>query len=426
MLGRYKRTIYRLTAALRAVELRKDDYPSLLALQQVIARAIRRSERRIGALRSSKAALQRELKKNVQTRESSRRLKHQIRVAEDQIEIGQFLLFLWRCYGDGIAFMHLDKYSLKQTLYNVHNYEAKKAPGTLTKKVGFAREWSVVRGLCRRGVPAVLCDITNTIRHGDVCILVGPDPFLIEVKSSKNVNPRVLRQIVNIERIQQFLVEDRAKDFRGFPEVLRSEVTRPDIDYAGSANICIAEGMRNGTSRVSPESGLYYICIRRDATAHQLREIDVPRECLAGMPQAAKSSSTWMPYRPFTLSIRDAETLYAFIVDDITLLVLIHIPTMLSIFAAKGFEAVLVDHEDVVMTVTRVNFDENKDARLAISRGFFARIYYEFLSLEWFVENAIHRIHEAENVGDLPKIKPDEGKAEWPTYAPLDWREPKS
>ena len=51
----------------------------------------------------------------------------QIRDTEDEITVLQFLLFLWRCFGDGIAFIYLDKYGLKQTLYNVHNYEAKPA-----------------------------------------------------------------------------------------------------------------------------------------------------------------------------------------------------------------------------------------------------------------------------------------------------------
>jgi hypothetical protein len=423
MLRRYKRTIYKLTATLRKVEAQKDDYALLLGLQQEIARAVRRSERKIAALRARKSAIQKVRKKEIQTRETSRKSKAQIREAEDQIIVAQFLLFLWRCYGDGIAFLSLDKYALKQTLYNVHDYEAKRPPGPLSKKIGFSREWSVVRGLCKHGVPALLCDITNTIRHGDVCVLIGPDPFLIEVKASHNINPRVLRQVANIEKLQHFLAEDRAEDFRGLREIRRSSVSRPDVDYAANVNACMVESLRIGVGCATPEAGLYYVCIGPAATSDQLSQVAPPQECLVNFPQAAKSSSTWMPYTPFTLSIRDADALYAFIVDDITLLIAVHIPTMLSLFESRGFHAVLVDDENVAMTITPANFDENKDPRLAISRAFFARVFYEFLSLDWFVENAVHRFKDVEDTSNLTALKTGEKKEAWPSYVPLKWWE---
>jgi hypothetical protein len=39
-------------------------------------------------------------------------------------------------------------------------------------------------------VPALLVDLTNTIRHGDICLMGESDPCLIEMKASKNLDSR--------------------------------------------------------------------------------------------------------------------------------------------------------------------------------------------------------------------------------------------
>lgn len=56
-----------------------------------------------------------------------------------------------------------------------------------------------VKLACDNKVPALLHDITMSIRHGDVSLLGKDEPFIIEMKSSSNTNKRVERQKSNLE-----------------------------------------------------------------------------------------------------------------------------------------------------------------------------------------------------------------------------------
>ena len=75
-----------------------------------------------------------------------------------------------------------------------------KNQGLLEARKGIARELSLVLEAKNNNVPAMLTDITNTIRHGDVCLLGASDPYVIEVKSSKNSNKRVKKQIEALKK----------------------------------------------------------------------------------------------------------------------------------------------------------------------------------------------------------------------------------
>jgi len=50
------------------------------------------------------------------------------------------MLFVWKCFGDGIANIYFDKYALKHTLYKIEDYMLKKTQDLLRAKK--ALEWS--------------------------------------------------------------------------------------------------------------------------------------------------------------------------------------------------------------------------------------------------------------------------------------------
>jgi hypothetical protein len=132
------------------------------------------------------------------TREQARSRKAWSSALREREEQLLHLLFLWRCFGDGIAFIYQSKYSLKHTYYD-GNYNVKAPAGFMTEhgrlKRGFAREYRILCSGIKHNVPVVLCDLTNVIRYGDVCALGAEDPVCIEVKTSRNRNARTERQI---------------------------------------------------------------------------------------------------------------------------------------------------------------------------------------------------------------------------------------
>lgn len=77
----------------------------------------------------------------------------------------------------------------------------------------------------QQNVPALLVDLTNTLRHGDVCLMGRPILQLIEVKASAGLDRRGRRQRRDIEKLQSFFDSDEAHDLRGFshdPVLLRA------------------------------------------------------------------------------------------------------------------------------------------------------------------------------------------------------------
>ena len=66
------------------------------------------------------------------------------------------MLFIWRCFGDGIAFLYIDKYALKHMLYDSTDYSVKQQAGALSGKVGFRLEWRLPNSLLttRKRLPA--------------------------------------------------------------------------------------------------------------------------------------------------------------------------------------------------------------------------------------------------------------------------------
>ena len=81
----------------------------------------------------------------------------------------------------------MDKFALKHTLYSTENTNPKQDAGFIAGKEGLSNELAVIDDALEHNVPALLVDLTNTIRHGDICLMGAADPYLIEVKASKKL-----------------------------------------------------------------------------------------------------------------------------------------------------------------------------------------------------------------------------------------------
>ncbi len=96
----------------------------------------------------------------------------------------------------------------------------------------------------------------------------------------------------------------------------------------------------------------------------------------------AKSAREWMPYYPFTLSIRDAEHLFQFIRGDFTLIVTVDPKELIKRFAESGIKTVMRLDEEYVIWMRRAATDAGASG---VSRQMFNRLFFEFQSLSWFV-----------------------------------------
>jgi putative transposase len=156
MLGYYKRHISQLSLQLQELRSHPDDLQLLVALQLKILARIMHTEGKILRFREQLGALRRQLKLQRLSKDAAISLKRDISVKDRQVRQNQWLLFVWRCFGDGIAFAYLDKWAIKPLLYNIDNPQVKQGAGHITGKEGLRREIELLQRLASVGVPSVV------------------------------------------------------------------------------------------------------------------------------------------------------------------------------------------------------------------------------------------------------------------------------
>jgi len=381
MFARNKKAIVSLAHKLRSLQANPNDSASLLSLQQELGRRIRACEARVALLRDTSKGLRRQLRVGRLARAEAHIVRKKLEACERRIDLYRHLKYIWRCFGDGIAFAYLDKHALKHMFYRTDVYEPKQDSGSLGGKIGFRREWAVMRGLVLSGVPALLCDLTNVLRHGDVCILVGPDPMPLEIKSGKNTNERAARQIDSIKKLVRFFASDEARDFRGLPHIARIEFNPEEVTRTGALNRCISEAEDGRPGIATPELGLHYLCVRDESSLDKaFVELGSLKHAIVSTLNEAKAEEAWGFYYPFTLSIDDPTRLYEFLVDEYILAVVLDQGELIRQFTARSF--------DVAMPTTgswALWLRSPTGVVSAVSHAFFGRLFYEFQSLSWFV-----------------------------------------
>lgn len=383
MLGYRKRSFFIAHSLLRELRANLENLEVLKSLQQLLFREIVRTETKIRQLKSELRSVQAIRNKNSAKRSSYLR---------NRIDKVRQVAFTWRCFGDAIAFLYMDRFALKQCFYSIENQNPKQDAGFLSDKSGLYNELLLLEEALASGVPALLTDLTNTIRHGDICLMGESDPYLIEVKTSKELNSRGKRQRRALTKLREFFETDRADDLRGFSNIRRAEIIGPEQTRIDELKACIDQAIEKGVSVCQPELGLVYIAVTDSSAefmgADLLSEIKSPWGYLLN---EFKSKREWAPFYPFTLSILDADHLWNFIRGNLYLSVLFDEEAACTIAKAKGHE-INFDRENDLYPL-RVKLPDS-DQTAGISRQMISRIAMEFLSLEWAITTFVEIVEK--------------------------------
>jgi hypothetical protein len=391
MLGRHKRAFERLCVLLRELEHQPNNVLPILEFHEVLLSEVLRAEGHIARHRAKLGAFTKALKIDRPSKAEAVKIRKMISRTERMIAFYQQKIFIWKCFGDGLAFIYLDKYSVKHTYFETTSTDVRQRAGFITGKAGLTGELSLLHKAIEHNVPAILCDLTNTLRHGDVCLLGDSDPVVIEVKSSENLSKRARRQIENNQRLQRFLETDQAAEFRGFREVRRSALTVPERHYINQFNSCIERAYQNGHCVIIPEDGLRYIAMYDSKKpVETLIGQDVGRLITFSL-NGAKMAGDWMPYLPFTLSIRSAKHLYDFIEGNLFLIVTVSADKLCQLMARSGWSLSFSPNDDYAIRLVRED-----GAHLGLSQQFIGRIGFEFLSLAWVAEMQSQQLDQME------------------------------
>jgi len=362
---------------IRHIEECPDDIEAVRQLNERLVGHLTDAEKAIARHAKSKKQLTNKLKTHRLPKTETQRLRGKLKRVNSYIKAQRDQIYIWKCLGDALAFVYLDPFSIKQMFFDTDDYEVKQDAGALTGKKGLQAELQVLKDALDYGVPAILCDLTNTIRFGDVCLLGGPDPFPIEVKTTSRLNQRGMRQQAKLEKLHDFLASDAADNFRGFSGPT-NRVASGTLNYHRDAiNEAIGKALDEGYCAVAPENGLSYLVMRTDSYSNKIWS-----DLELGAPEVYdlnhfKNGHAWMAYIPFMLSIRETEHVLDFVEGRIYILAFIEGPKLAALFESSDWEVrYRQDEQYSIQCLNRLN-----GKYFGVSRQFIARAAFEFLTL---------------------------------------------
>ena len=352
---------------LSAIRANPDDLEALLCLQELLISEITMAEERV---HENKERARIDYEGNCQF--FNRRAKSL-----------QKSIYYWEMFGDALAFLYVDRFALKHVYYNTHNPNPKQDAGFIRGSVGFEREVEVVRYLLDAGCPCLLTDLTNTIRYGDICVLLGPDPILIEVKSSKVKDRRLGRQRKNLKTLSEFYRTDELDGLRGYPRLRRTAIRIECKTFESEFNQCIHAAYDKGHALISPEEGVYYVAVVGSGTpiSNVFQRVKA-REPWVFVLNTLKSDQMWAPYYPFTLLIETGRALYDFILGRLFIVVLLDTAVMKKRVIEMGYVPEFVPESESPLRARKACMEG--EAR--ISQHLLLRAALEAVSLKWIIQ----------------------------------------
>jgi hypothetical protein len=390
MLRRYARRIDRLLRMLRRWQSRKSRLDRLYELQREIHLSIRIVERRRKNSSDKRLSAKSELRNMRLPKREALERKTTIHNAELAINDYDKVLMLLKSLGDGIAFSLFDRHDIKPMSF-------KQGPGYLYGKKGYRRELQILRALLTRDYPGVLTDITNSLRHGDICCRVHGFPFPIEVKTSKSSSARSTRQLAAITKVVGYFGTDKVTDwYQPGTEMRRVALPKRLRHHTKALNSVVTSARVDGWANVEVESGLRYAAFshfRKRRMAELVHGMERP---IMHLLNPSKYDGAWSSYFPYTNSIRSVDDARAFMLGEISILVVLDQAAVYRHARKLGF-AELADMEKVpaeARPATAFCFEPIQPdpilPYIGVSSHMFGRIFFEFLSLKDFVLAVTH------------------------------------
>ncbi|MFI9653421.1 hypothetical protein ABGV17_01635 [Guyparkeria sp. GHLCS8-2] len=401
----YRRRILTFKNKLENIDIESSDLQPLIEFQSYLIKQIVRDEKRLKRRKEELVTLKRGLRDKGLEKREARALKELISSRKESIAGNKYLLYLWRCFGDGLVFKFISKWNLKRFLYEADSVEIKQKSGHIHGKNGFEKELVLLIDAIKNNVPAVLCDLTNVIRHGDLCLLGASDPVVIEVKSSKNTNRRVERQLESINKLHRYLEED-VGDVGGVEGMQRVELHSEERHHGEAFNKALDLSKDRPYAKLNPEKGLYYIALNTEYEKDFDEVFEGIENSIVYMLNQAKTEQRWDNYYPFVLSIKDPANLYRFIAGEVYVLVAVSTIVLKEMASDIGYDLEISEYENESFIFSKPLTGCDEPFRAIVSEHFSGRLGLEFMSLEWFFEN------EKKLLGDLEgKVKNAMGNA---------------
>jgi hypothetical protein len=158
-------------------------------------------------------------------------------------------------------------------------------------------------------------------------------------------------------------------------------------------NKLINKAMAQGKAWAQIENGLFYY-VDYDAGKFDVKAIEtIAKKCIAKpIVFYDMFRTSGLGYYPYTLTIESPDALFAFYYGELSIFVVIDPAAIVNKLAAKGLAVSFEDDEQWALNITYLDAEKDIDGRyLKTSHYMFQRVPYEFLGLDWFLEDFSQR-----------------------------------
>ncbi len=377
MIHYYKSSICKLKADVNLLQKNTDDMLLLLRIQKKILHHIKNAESKIKKINISIV----EEKVNKRNRNKTTD-KNSLNLLLKRKDFYRNLIVLWKSFGDALLFVYISKFNAKRLLYD-SNFHLLPDSGFILGKKGSRLEYNIAKGLLRNNFPVVLCDITNVIRHGDICFLGSNDPFPFEVKSSSNSNKRVKRQKEKLkELLRLFHTDTIIVDEVAVGRRVEVSDSIDNEHHMLAMNNIIQKSLEGNSYYEEVESGLYYIAVSNYCYFENVINSIGIWKGKRVMPQLINSSDRifdWKHFYPFILSIVDPDALYRFVSQSFMFVIILDIDYFCEFWATNGYLCEFPSNDELDEGIIIVHRETG--IRITITTNGFLRLFYEFTSL---------------------------------------------
>jgi hypothetical protein len=364
-----------------------------LEIQEILIRRITYVERIIRKLKTEIKEYRRELgtkRSSPLSKQEAEQIKQAVEADLYRIDRYNELIFIFKSVGDAIAHTYISKWDIKPMGF-------KESPGFISGKKGSRLERQILRRSSEKGVTVILNDLTNCLRYGDITVPRGDGPFmLVEAKSinkkQKKLDQRGKRQLEAMNKINSYLASDTIRDLFGIRgPVVRFSVKEEERNHIPRLNKLIEQGLINGEAYDEVEKGLFYFV----STHSRPEKLEVIlrrcKEPIVGFAHLFKYEN--LGYYPFTLAIKNPLALYKFYLGSLVIVVIIDSAIIRKRFEHDGFSVEIRMDEVRPIILSR----QGLEAPITIGNHLFNRVFAEFLSLEWLLDELANGVNSADS-----------------------------
>ena len=327
---------------------------------------------------------------NRQTKEEAKTIKTRIDVLYQLIDEYRYVIHVFKCVGDTLVFTYIDRWDIKPMAF-------KESSGFLTGKKGLKEELEVLKEWFDRGKIAILNDLTNNMRFADITVIDDMHQFsLLEVKSGTQKFKGHKKQTNKRLKLERYLGTDKVEDLHFVGQnMLRVSAHSPEEDHLSEINNLLKQALQIGYSDLlEVEKGLAYYVDTEYSDDRGEKLLRAMNEMM-GQPRVVMPRFSKLGYIPFVLSIINPDTAFNFYNGDLVIIVIFDLNAIIDRFASYNLFIEYLNDKTYFFKIKNKSPGNGKLDEMTVSRYLFDRICYEFLSLDWLIEELAYRMNKS-------------------------------